>query len=289
MNYIRWQILLLSATVAASPVAAADRPIGFALAAGNFQVDTSTVGESATIFDGSSVETSNVPAVLTFNNGTQFRLAAHSRLRVQGTRLLLEKGLGQISKSGTYELQARTLRVVAAAPNSVGRIGLLEDDDTVSVTTISGAFRVMNPAGAVVADVAAGTALNVVPQSPGAVAAQALTRVVGCVEKRDEDYFVKDEMSKMLVELVPVELVDVQTGEKTTFDLAEQIRKRVDITGQSTRSIGARAASTLTISTLKRLGSCRPLAAAWWPVIAGASTAAVVCGVNCPQPAALSR
>jgi hypothetical protein len=93
------------------------------VANGSFQLDHSSVRGSATLFDGNVIETNVSSSQLQLNNGVSLRLAAETRARVYESRLVLEKGIGQL-ESTKYRIEAASLRVEADKPGATARVQL---------------------------------------------------------------------------------------------------------------------------------------------------------------------
>src|SRR5690242_513497 len=91
-------ILVLTVTSLTASTAA----IGFAAANGSFQVNAKQARDTATLFDGSVIETGKAPSQIRLDNGAQVRLATDSRAKVYEGRIVLEKGSGQLESSTTY-------------------------------------------------------------------------------------------------------------------------------------------------------------------------------------------
>jgi hypothetical protein len=102
---------------------AANPAIGLMVTNGSFQVDHSNVWGTATLFDGNVVETNISSSQLQLNNGVKLRLAAKTRARVYESRLVLEKGIGQV-ESSKYRIEAVSLRVEADTPGAAARVQL---------------------------------------------------------------------------------------------------------------------------------------------------------------------
>src|SRR5690348_11783437 len=83
---------VLALLLVSSLTASSNSAIGFVTANGSFQLNSSRVWDSATIFDGSTIETTKAPSDLKLSGGAQLRLAAESRAKVYQNRLILEKG-----------------------------------------------------------------------------------------------------------------------------------------------------------------------------------------------------
>src|ERR1041385_1337792 len=143
--------LLFSVVGLAAPV------IGVVTASGHFNVEGSQVWGNATLFDGTTIETSSASSELALGNGVKVQLAAGSRARIWQNRLGLEKGVAQLAAPASFEArvsdQARLIRApyrgiaMQAAPGQVTHAGcmvykdghfLLQDQTTQDVIEIVG-------------------------------------------------------------------------------------------------------------------------------------------------------
>ena len=88
--------------------------IGVVTASGHFNVEGSQVWGNATLFDGTTIETSSASSELALRNGVKVQLAAGSRARIWQNRLVLEKGAAQLAAPVSFEArisdQARLIR-----------------------------------------------------------------------------------------------------------------------------------------------------------------------------------
>ncbi len=171
--------------------------IGMVLAAGNFELNNAKVSGNATLFEGTTIQTGAARSELRLNNGARMSLAAGARGRVYQDRLLLEKGEGQLDASGDYTVQARSLRILADGARSSGRIAMA-GVNKVQVAALSGALRVTNSEGILVARVMPGKAMEFEPQAAGAAVP---SRLSGCLEKKEGKYLLTDETANVIVEL----------------------------------------------------------------------------------------
>src|SRR5437763_6925142 len=143
---------------------AAGPAIGFAVANGSFAVDNSTISGNASVFDGSTLATDKAASKLQLNNGVRLQLGSESRVRVYTGHVVLEKGVGQLMASAAYPLEARTLQISSAEPNTIVRVRL-DGANSVRVSTLTGAVRVKNAHGVLVASLEAGRAASFDPQA----------------------------------------------------------------------------------------------------------------------------
>ena len=97
-----------------SVVGLAGPAIGVVTASGHFNVEGSQVWGNATLFDGTTIETSSASSELALRNGVKVQLAAGSRARIWQNRLILEKGTAQLAAPVSFEArvsdQARLIR-----------------------------------------------------------------------------------------------------------------------------------------------------------------------------------
>lgn len=87
-----------------SLVAVAAPAIGVVTASGHFNVEGSQVWGNATLFDGTTIETTGASSELALRNGVKVQLGADSRARVWQNRMVLEKGAAQLAAPGSFEV-----------------------------------------------------------------------------------------------------------------------------------------------------------------------------------------
>ncbi len=191
---------------------ASNAAIGLAVASGDFQVNAKQARGTATLFDGTTVETGKAASQIRLDNGAELRLATDSRAKVYQDRIVLEKGTGQLESSAAFPLESRTLRIVSTQPNTVARV-LVADQGKVLVSTLRGAVRVTNSAGLAVANVTSGLSMVFQPQ-----AAVAATTLSGCLYERESKEFIFDAATR------------TQHG-LGGLDLSKETGKNVELTG----------------------------------------------------------
>src|SRR5258707_8441000 len=190
------------------------RYIGMVSADGSFWVDSAGVSDHATVFEGSIVETTDAPATVQIGSAVRVVLDAHSRAQVYADHLILERGRGQLDSGSNYRLEARTLRVMLGSAGSRAVVAA-GDSGAVEVGSLNGDVRVTNNDGVHVANVEAGNSvgLRLEPGSDKSI-------LTGCVAEAGKAYVMRDEVSAVTVELRGTEM-------------AEQMGKRVEVTGQA--------------------------------------------------------
>lgn len=214
--------LLLGCMFAAAVAFAASPSIGLAVANGSFQLDKSKVYGNATLFDGSFIETAAVSSDLVLLNGARLRLGAESQARVHPDRLVLEKGQGEIGAASAYSIEALGLRAAPASPQS-RLVVTYSGPARIQVAALFGSARVSGANGLLVANVPAGTALDLEPQAAGATAA---SKLVGTLQFKDGSFLLTDEVSHVAYVLTGSGL-DQYTGDRVevtgNIDTAAQV------------------------------------------------------------------
>ena len=140
--------------------------IGTASARGDMRVDNNTVTDSATLFEGSVVETGQASADLHLGAGTEITMASSSRGTLYRDHLVLQQGASELSASSPFKLEAEGLSVIPKEPNSHGVVSL-GAGNTVEVAALSGSFGVTSTNGILLASVRPGRAASFAMQAGG--------------------------------------------------------------------------------------------------------------------------
>ena len=227
----------LMSLCAAAASFAASSAIGLVVADGSFQLDRSSVRGTATLFDGNVIETNVASSRLHLNNGVSLRLAAESRARVYASRLVLEKGIGQL-ESPNYRVEAASLVVEADKPGATARVQLTGPKRVV-VAARDGEVRVSNSDGVLVARLETGREMAFEPQESGAAVA---TKVSGILALKDGKFIVVDRTTNVTMQLQG-------TG------LEAEVGNLVEITGtvDSAAPTVAGASQIIDVTSVKRL------------------------------------
>ena len=222
--------------------------IGMVTASGHFRLDRSEVWGNATLFDGARIDTGAASSEAALRNGVKIQLGSASSASVNENRLTLTKGVGQIAAPESYEVSAGDLSVRSAAGNSRVRVAFISGGN-VEVTALSGAARVANRTGLVLAAVPAGRQMTFAMQ---AAAAGVVTRT-GCLLSKDGRFLIQDQNTQEVVEV---------RGD----NLATNVGNRVAATGtvSALRPAIAIATSILNANAvvLQQTGGCLSVAAA---------------------------
>jgi hypothetical protein len=235
--------------IAATSSAAKSSAIGVVTASGHFVLDRSEVWGNATLFDGGKIETGAASSEAALRNGVKIQLASASSATVGESQLTLTKGTGQVSATEDYQVTAGGLAIRSAVGASRVRVAWLAGG-TVEVTALSGAARVANRTGLVLASIPAGRRMDFAIQA----AAGVVTRT-GCLLSKDGRFLLQDENTQ--------EVLEIRGNDR---DLAAQVGNRVTITGTASalRPALAAASGILNATTVaqRETGGCLSVAAA---------------------------
>lgn len=198
---------------AAGILPAAPRYIGMVTSDGGLWVDSAAVSSHATLFEGSVLETEDATANLQFAGGVRVLLDGASRAHVFADHLLLEKGRSQLDHGAAFRIEALTMRVTPATPESRAVVSV-RDSGAIEVGSLSGQVQVRNSLDMMVARVTPAHTVELRPDAGGASLA------TGCVSKMGKTFILEDDASGIIVEL---------RGEK----LDAYAGKRIQLTGQT--------------------------------------------------------
>jgi hypothetical protein len=191
----RLAVLVLSVvpglTVAAPPA------IGTVTAGGAFRMNGDTVMSNGTLSEGAVIESVRSDLSVRLSGGARLSLGAGSRGKLYSDRIILEQGETRLEKGAGFHLEALGLTIRPDRETSTGRVGLL-GSTRVRVAALTGGFRVLNARGALVANVAAGSALDFEPQIPPT---DVETRVTGMLTQQNGHFLLTDQLTHVTVEI----------------------------------------------------------------------------------------
>jgi hypothetical protein len=232
--------LFLSLFISAIAIAASPG-IGIVTASGHFTLDKAQVWGNATVFDGSVIETGAASSEISLRSGAKLQLARDSRARISFGRVVMEKGIGQISAPESFEVNAANLRI-----HTDGRLRI-DVTDSVQIASLAGSARVSSASGVALAAIPAGRTMNFSQE-----AANGTVTRTGCLLFKDNHFILQDENTQEVVELA---------GQ----NFAPQIGNRVEITGAASSAKPAVSIATLLVNvanlTSKSSGGCLSVAA----------------------------
>jgi hypothetical protein len=258
VSYLR---LLFVAALSVAVAFSASPSIGLAVANGAFQIDNSKVYGNTTLFDGSLIETAAVSSDLVLQNGARLRLGSGSQARVRPDRLVLQKGQTELSASSGYSIEALGLRV---APDSLqSRLAVTYSGPArIQVAALAGSARISGLNGVLIANVPAGTALDLEPQAAGAAAPSTIS---GVLESKNGAFILPDDTSHVKFTLLGA-------------GLDQFVGKCVEVTGPIDTAAHAAVGSSqvLRVLTIKETKGCKRAGAFWRSpkvIIAGVAVA----------------
>jgi hypothetical protein len=138
--------------------------IGTASVRGDMRVDNYSVSGTATLFNGSVVETSQAAADLRLNKGIEITMSAASRGTLYSDHIVLQQGQSEFTSSGSFQLQAIGLHVVPNASRSHGVVSV-KTGNTVEVASLDGGFGVLDDNGMMLANILPGRSFTFAMQA----------------------------------------------------------------------------------------------------------------------------
>jgi hypothetical protein len=170
------RIFFVVAAFGISAALAATTSIGVATGRGNFVVDDTQVSGTATIFNGSTLETGAAASDVRLQEGIDLTLASKSRGTIYNDHLVVEKGVGRVIANRQYTVEAGSLRITAMDRNALGIVAV-QGKNQVQVEAQSGSWNVTRD-GVLLARVIPGRALAFTLQDSGATTPITVTGVV---------------------------------------------------------------------------------------------------------------
>ena len=165
MNKLR-TVAALFLLPAYSGISMASPAIGVATGFETITLNKAAFRGNATLFDGNTFAAGADGARMNLNGGTSLRLGALSQGSVYRDRLKLNSGAAEIHTSGSYSVDALSLRVRNSGQNSIARV--LISSNRVRVGALSGSLQVLNGQGLLIATVAEGSATDFTPEGASA-------------------------------------------------------------------------------------------------------------------------
>jgi hypothetical protein len=157
-------LLCLSSYMAGETASIAS--IGTVNARGGLRVDGNDVMGNATLFNGSTIETSRASATLRLSAGAEVTLASDSHGTLYRDHLVLKKGKGELAGSSPFQLQAMGLHVSGNSAGSRGVVSVVSDG-RIEVTALAGNLGVVNAQGIVLANLQPGRSMAFAMQGQG--------------------------------------------------------------------------------------------------------------------------
>ncbi len=218
-------------------------PLGVATSSGEFLMNGVTVRGTATLAEGTVLETRTTASRIALSDGARFLLSPSSRAKLLAGRVLLEQGAVEFDSPSAVE--AIGMRVTSG-PSSKA-IVRLNGASAIQVGALAGNMQVRNSLGLLVANMAAGDALEFEPQVTGPALPSTF---VGCLLRKDGKIVIYDQTTRMIVEM-----------RSQGVDLGAEVGNRVQASG--TARPGPNNSQALDVTTVTRIevGGCAEVAA----------------------------
>jgi len=194
----------LSVGVVGAP--AATPAIGVAMSEGTIVVNDAQTPGNTTVFNGTTLQTQRTSSQVQLKDGAQVRFDSESRGKIFSDHVDLQQGSARIAG---YSANAGGLKIRATGDSSAS---VMLKGKFVEVAALSGDVRVFNTAGANVANILPGRALDIQLQDASASSTSSL---VGCPVKSGNSFLVTDETSNVTVQLRGGKIVPGQHVEIT--------------------------------------------------------------------------
>jgi hypothetical protein len=188
---ISWFLLIGGALMC---LAASPPVIGVAQSPATFSMNHATVPGSATLLEGSAIQTNTAPSDITLKSGERVRLAPNSAAVVYHDRITLQAGLAELALSSAYRIDARGLTIGAADAGARVTVSVA-GQSAVAVSTRGGNAEVRNSAGLLVAWMHPGDQVRMEPAAADSI------QLTGIVRKQGEVYLLEDQTTHVVVEL----------------------------------------------------------------------------------------
>jgi hypothetical protein len=187
---------------------AATPAIGTVSAPGSFHLDSYAVRNSATLFNGSVLETEQAPADVTLSQNVRIRLAATSRGTIYADRMVLLAGESEVAAARPFAVNAIGLTVMGS-DEAKGRV-VIHADHTVQVSAMTGELAVKDDSGKLLAELHPGNSLTFAEAADGqpAPAPQTVT-VSGILVSQNGKLYLQEtgDIRYELVGNIPLKLV----------------------------------------------------------------------------------
>ena len=209
-------------------------------------LDNAEVGSGATLFDGSTVQTTTYSRIH-LNDGTRLDLGADSKAQIFARRATLEIGTTEVQSASGYEIDTQTLKIRPTEASLVARIRV-DSGNRVFVTALKAPVNVLNRDGMLVARVNPGLPVSFLPQASGAGAYDK----TGCVLEKSGAAILVDQSGNEVIEL-------------RGSDLRKAVGNQTHITGSIDASATPAGGSSQVVEVIgaavTRKGGCSSVAA----------------------------
>jgi len=248
----------------------AERGIGVISSAGDFLLDGRRVRGTATLLPGVRVQALGAPSRLVWKSGTELELSPGSAVIAHADRAVVQAGLARLRLVEGFSVEAAGFQVRGSGKEAAGELAVVSKP-VLQVAALSGAFRVFDSRGLLLAEVIPGAALQLEAQQPGL---QLPSVVSGCLMRKQGRFVLYDEVTRLVVELRG-------TG------LEKEWGNRVQVVGTTdaaaTSPVGAQVIDVSSVTRLS-VGGCGALAQSLGAEVPAGVAAAPKPAQPAPQP-----
>lgn len=262
-----WGISIAISAGAAAFLMASAPIIGMTSAQNGVTLDNAKVAGTATIFDGSTVQSEGFSRIH-LNNGTRLDFAAGSKAQLFATHATLSAGMTEL-QSANFEVDAKFVKVRPSGADAIARVKI--DNEKVYVTALTAPVSVSNGLGMLVAKVAPGVPMAFTIQD-GASMGQ--FKGTGCIVNKGGIALLSDDNTKVLSQL----LGNLKTAIGSELEVTGTIDTTLTPAGGATQVVHV---TGLKLVKLVKKGACGAVATAL-----GASVSAVGLGAAATAGAA---
>ena len=208
------------------------------------RLNHSSIWGNATLFEGTTVETTEASGNLALTNGVRIQLGAQSRASVFESRAVLEKGSTQVTNRDGYLVEALGLKI---AGDAGGRMRVaLTSGARIEVASLDGTTRVRGEGGVLLAAIPAGGGLTFAFQGGAATVMR-----TGCLVYKSDHFLLQDDNTAEVLEL-------------SGPGLSANVGNHVNVTGSIGTAKPVVSPATLEMNvtgiTLKTAGGCLTVA-----------------------------
>jgi hypothetical protein len=149
---------------------------------------------SATILDGTSVQTPIASSDVTLSTGERITLASASSAKLYQGRPVLQSGAAEVNHLSRYSVEARNSRIFALDSETHIRVGI-RPSNRVEIASLGGNAEVRTAQGLLMARLSPGMALEFRTEAADSAS------VTGALQFKEGKYFITDETTKVRVEV----------------------------------------------------------------------------------------
>jgi hypothetical protein len=167
-----------------------------ALSPGAFSINNTSVPGSATVLDGSTIQTAAAFSDIRLANGVRLTLGDRASATLYRQRAVLHSGTVEVRGAPGYRIEAQALWIGASGPGARIDVGVQDGERvTVTVASLGGKAEVRTGSGTLIAHLMPGEARAFDPAPPS------LVRLSGILTRLGAVYVLDDEVTHVRVQL----------------------------------------------------------------------------------------